>query len=193
MILGLTGRNGSGKGLAADYFIGQGYLYVSLSDILREEARRRQMEVTRANLYALGNELRRKHGPGVLAERTLEKLRGRSQVVVDSIRHPDEVRALRRGIPGFRLICIEAPPEVRFERMKSRGREKDPQTLEAFRALEEQEGHSANPADQQLAAVLEQADIVFRNDGTPRQLFEQLVRVVNGAPPAPDAAGEKNA
>ena len=74
MIIGLTGKNGSGKGEAAHFLKERGFHYYSLSDALRDEAKKRGQEVTRDTLLALGNELREKEGPGCLAERIIAKL-----------------------------------------------------------------------------------------------------------------------
>ncbi len=127
MIIGLTGKNGSGKGEAARFLTESGYEYYSLSDILRDELKARGKEVTRENLIAIGNEVRENHGAGALAERTLQKLGAEAHAVVDSVRNPFEVEALRRR-SDFHLLSIEADPQTRFERTKARGRENDPKT-----------------------------------------------------------------
>ncbi len=55
MIIGLTGANASGKGEAASYLKSKGFEYYSLSDILREEAKRKKIEPLRENLIKRGN------------------------------------------------------------------------------------------------------------------------------------------
>ena len=74
MIIGLTGKNGAGKGEVAKFLKERGLDCLSLSDVLREELAKRRKSVTRDNLVGLGNELRKKFGPGVLAQKTLEKV-----------------------------------------------------------------------------------------------------------------------
>ncbi|MBI2107815.1 AAA family ATPase [Candidatus Woesearchaeota archaeon] len=69
MIIGLTGKNASGKGEAAAYLKKKGFEYHSLSDILREEATKRGIEHARENLINLGNELRSQFGPNYLAKK----------------------------------------------------------------------------------------------------------------------------
>ena len=66
MIIGLTGKNASGKGEVANYLKTKGFVYYSLSDVLREEATKRGLEHTRDNLINLGNELRKKYGANYL-------------------------------------------------------------------------------------------------------------------------------
>lgn len=74
MIIGLTGKNASGKGEVAKFLQERGFHFLSLSDVLREELRRRRMGLTRDHLTRVGNELREKYGPSVLAERILRSL-----------------------------------------------------------------------------------------------------------------------
>ena len=90
MIIGLTGPNASGKGEAANYLKSKGFIYHSLSDILREEARNRKIELVRENLINLGNELRRKNGPSFLAQCVIKRLTKTENHIVDSIRNPAE-------------------------------------------------------------------------------------------------------
>jgi dephospho-CoA kinase len=142
------------------YLHALGFTVHSLSDIVREEAAVRGLAPEREHLIRVGTELRERGGPAILAERLLPRLGARD--VVDSIRNPGEVAALRR-VPGFVLLGVTAPEPVRFVRSRSRARPGDPATFEEFVARERQE-NSANPAGQQLAATLALADHVIEND-----------------------------
>ena len=155
--IGLTGKNGSGKGEAAKYFQSKGFLYFSLSDVLREEAKARKMEATRDSLFALGNELRAKHGSGVLANRVLAKLQPGKNYVIDSIRHPDEVGVFK-AFTHFSFVEVSADPRIRFERMLKRARENDPTTFEAFCELETREARNATSTSQRLDETIDLAD-----------------------------------
>jgi dephospho-CoA kinase len=180
MIIGLTGPNAAGKGEVASCLKAKGFAYHSLSDVLREDLEREGLAPTRENLIARGNELRRASGPGVLAERILTRLSGRD--VVDSIRNPSEVEVLRRR-PGFILIGIDAPLEVRFGRAVARGRAGDGPTLEEFREREARE-NSPDPARQQLARTFAMADRTLANDGSLDDLrarLDALLRQIEAA------------
>ena len=173
MIIGLTGRNGSGKGAVADYLKEQGFEYHSLSDIIRDEIRGEGREVCRENLIEMGRRLRENGGPSVLAVRALEKINSDDLVIVDSIRNPEEVKALR-NTGSFFLWQVVADREVRFERCVMRGRENDPQTLEEFIRLEDAELVSENPAAQQLVATEKMADQVLDNSTSLQDLHEKI-------------------
>ncbi len=177
MIIGLTGRNGSGKTEVAQYLGSRGFEYHSLSDEIREEIRRRGQEITREVLIEVGNELRCKFGAGVLAERILQRLEHDRNYVVDSIRNPSEVELLRRR-PDFKLLAVEADPEVRFERSRLRGREGAAQTLDQFMAEEARELNSSDPTTQQLIATQNLADIVVKNEGSIADLHRELDEIL---------------
>jgi dCMP deaminase len=171
MIIGLTGKNGSGKTAVCEYLQSRGFECHSLSDEIRNEIRKRGLEITREILIEVGNELREKLGPGILAERILKNLGDDRNYVIDSIRNPHEVEVLRRR-PDFTLLALEANGTIRFERSRKRGRENAAQTLLQFIEEESRELESNNPASQQLHATQAKADLVITNN----EAFEDLHR-----------------
>lgn len=177
MIIGLTGKNGSGKGEVARYLKERGFHYYSLSDALRMEAKEQGIEVTRDNLVQLGNKLRETHGPSVLAEKIFSLLDPEKNYIVDSMRHPSEVHVFKRRT-DFILAQVTAPQKLRFERMKLRKREGDPQTFEEFIALEEREAASKTASDQQLDEAIKLADVSFENAGPLKMLHDRVKEVV---------------
>jgi dephospho-CoA kinase len=176
VVVGLTGPNAAGKGEVSAYLKTRGFDVHSLSDIVREEAAARGLPPEREHLIRIGTVLREQGGLGVLAERLIPRLRGRD--VVDSIRNPAEVAALRH-VPGFVLVAIDAPAEVRFARSRLRARPGDPVSLAEFLARERQE-NSANPAGQQLAATFALADRVVRNHGDLHDLRAEVDDLLRG-------------
>jgi dCMP deaminase len=173
MIIGLTGKNASGKGEAAKFLESRGFQYHSLSDILREELKRKHLTPTRDHLTRVGNELREKHGPSVLAERILKKLSESQNTIVDSFRNPAEVEAFQRR-SDFVLWAVTAKPETRFRRIKARARESDPQTLAQFKRVEFREAHNVDRNKQSIDACVALADARITNDGTLDQLHKRL-------------------
>ena len=118
MLIGLTGRNASGKSTIVNWFSNKGLKTSSCSDSIRAWLAEQDIEPTRDALIEGGRELRRKGGAGVLAEMLLEILDG-EDAVVDSIRTPGEVEALRKR-DDFILIEVRANTETRWERLQSR-------------------------------------------------------------------------
>jgi dephospho-CoA kinase len=169
--IGLTGPNASGKGEVARFLTEKGFAPHSLSDIVREEATVRHLDHSRDNLIQTGTALRREFGDGVLAERILSRLSQLS--VVDSIRNPGEIRALRK-LPGFHLLGIDAPMTLRFERSRLRGRDGDGGTIEEFRRKEEKERADSGPG-QQLDVCMGMADLVVLNDADLEDLRKRVL------------------
>ena len=169
-VIGLTGRNGAGKGEVAEILGAKGFAYRSLSDALRAELGRRGQEVTRDRLIAIGRELRARDGSDVLARMTVETVDPERNTVIDSVRNPGEVRFLREHLPRFELWVVGAPAELRFKRISARGRESDPQSLEAFVALERAEATAADESGQNLDGTASLGDRAVENDGTLKDL-----------------------
>src|SRR5256886_13809299 len=172
MLIGLTGRNAAGKGEVGRYLQKKSFYYYSLSDAIREEIRNRGEEPTRDRLIVVGNELRQRYGSNILAERILAKIEDDKHYIIDSIRNPAEVDAFRAA-KHFKLIKVEAPAEVRFQRILSRQRESDPRTLEDFVALENREAEG-DDTSQNLVKVELMADHALINDGALDKLYPQI-------------------
>lgn len=177
MIIGLTGRIGAGKGEVAKFLQGCGFEYHSLSDIIRGEIRKKRNKITRERLILEGTRLREENGPGALAERTLAKLDRDKNYVIDSIRNPAEVKALRNRNDFF-LLHVRARRRTRFERVRNRGREQDPQTFREFTRTEAREFESRNPAAQQLLATEQLANHVIDNNGPLTSLHEKVRKIL---------------
>jgi len=169
-LIGLTGTNGSGKGEVASFFVKKGYAYHSLSDIIREELRKQVQTITRDNLIRMGNLMREQFSPDILARLVMKKVKGNA--VIDSIRNPKEVEFLKKQV-GFILISVDAPVEIRYERVKKRGREESASTLQEFMAKEAEE-MTTKERGQQLQACMKMADYTIQNDGTLQDLHKKL-------------------
>lgn len=179
MIIGLTGRNAAGKGETANHLKSKGFIYYSLSDVIREEATKRRLEHSRENLIKLGNELREKFGAEHLAKQINKKIKNTKKsfpnknfFVIDSIRNPKEVKELMKN-RDFALVGIDAPMESRFKRLVKRNRIGDAKTLEEFRQQEQKE-NLENDTNQQLDAVFKLADKAIINNGSLNDLHKKI-------------------
>ncbi len=170
MILGVTGYLCAGKDTLADFLIKKGFRHISLSDILRKELKQRGKEVNRNNLVQLGNDLRSFLGPGILAEKALSMIEEGHDYVISSIGTLGEIKVLQRH-EGFKLIFVDAPQKLRFQRMRSRRRENDPKIFSEFKKLEEKESKGGGKSLREFDKCRKEADIIIINDGSPEDLF----------------------
>ncbi len=175
IILGIVGPIASGKGFLAEYLEVKGFLKLTLSDRLREEADRLGMARTRENLVAIGNGWRREFGADVLAKRSVALIpKDSSRVVVDGIRNPGEITFLRE-FWGARIIAVDALPSLRLkwylERAARRG-EDGASEADFWKANDRDLGLGEKSFGQQGKLCLELADIRIENDGTENFLME---------------------
>lgn len=191
--VGVTGLPGAGKGAFVDLLRpllaqqGIATRYYSLSDELREEARRRNLAVERPVLRAIANELRLEHGAGVLSLLVTNKIREDMRtlqaaenlvVIVDAIRNPEEVHVLRRELgPRFTLVGVEAPLEILINRIAARARFDEPEEFvkkkEAARKMILGESGKDEPTHgHNIAECVASADWHVDNSGTLRDLAD---------------------
>ena len=178
MIIGVAGRNGAGKGEFVQFLETRSYTVLSLSDAIRKELADRGLEESRELMIETGQEMRRKAGPGALAQRLARQLLPDRNYAIDSIRHPVEVEILRQHAEAtghvFHLVWVDAELETRFERMVKRGRSGDPTTVSDLESLEGRERGSDDPNAQQLDAVEAEADFRLANDGSLKGFQDQI-------------------
>ncbi len=174
MIIGLTGNLCAGKGEVSNYLKSLGFFSCSLSDVLREEADGLGMQKTRDNMIMLGNKLRKEHGNGVLAQKIKKILPENMNIVIDSIRNPEEVRELKQ-LPGFIMVGVDSLEETRFARMLARNRPGDPKTIEEFRKINEDLGVEYG---QQVQNCMKMANCVLVNNVPIDQLYRKTDRML---------------
>ena len=181
IVFGLTGKNASGKGTVAKILKKKNFTYHSLSDSLRDELKTLKKEETRENLIDIGNKLRAKGGPGVLADKLVPKLNSENNHIVDSIRNPLEVISLRKEtlLRRFFLISVDANSRLRYDRLCSRGRIGDTDSWEKFVEQEKKEENNDDPNKQQLSRTMEMADYSIDNSGTLEELEAQVNRIIS--------------
>jgi len=176
MIIGLTGSLAAGKGVVSDYFKEKGFVYLSLSDELRQIAKERKIEITRENLQNLGNKLREESGSGVLAKLVIKKIKNQEykKAIVDGIRNPTEIEELNQ-LKDFFLVAVDANPKIRFERMISRNRESDPITWEEFLKVDKKDkGIGEKESGQGVGKCMKLAKFILLNEGDLNEIKEKI-------------------
>ncbi|MBT3328944.1 MAG: AAA family ATPase [Nitrosopumilus sp.] len=140
LIVCLTGMPGAGKSTIADGLKPKGYDIINMGNIVREEAKKRNLEATRENLGKLMLELREKNGPGAIAELVKPQIESSISdvVLIDGVRSNDEIQVLRK-FGTVKLLAIHASTNTRFDFLQKRGRTDDPQTIEHFEERDNRE------------------------------------------------------
>lgn len=124
LVVGIIGPIASGKGAAAKWLVEKyGFKEITLSNFLRQEARKKGKHPSRKYLRKLQAELRIKHGKDFLLQQAIKTIQKRKyeKVVIDGLRQPDEC-ALAKKLLKTKIILIDSNPFIRFSRARKRRR-----------------------------------------------------------------------
>lgn len=148
---------GAGKSTIATGLKEKGYEIINMGDVVRNEAKKRNLEPTGTNLGKLMLELREKNGQGAVAELIKPQIDSSTSkiVVIDGIRSNDEINVLRK-YGDVKLLAIHASTDTRFGFLKVRGRSDDPQSRDIFEERDQREmgvgiTHSIALADETIS------------------------------------------
>jgi dephospho-CoA kinase len=134
LVIGLTGMPGAGKSLFVEAAAEVGYVTVTMGDVIREETKKRGLELNPQNVGKVMLELRKEGGNNIIAEKCVPKIEAQvsNKIVIDGLRSLNEAEIFKANFTGFKLISVHASPEIRFVRLSQRGRSDDPPTFEVF-------------------------------------------------------------
>jgi dCMP deaminase len=183
--IGLTGFMGSGKGEIANILKKRGFKYMSLSDMVRNEATKRGLEHSRENLQKIGNELREQGGAGVLGAKVRETVSASpdSNWVIDGIRNPGEWSELKK-INNFKMVGVTSSHKTIVNRLMKRRREGDSITEETIlEKLKRESGVGEPPEGQQVKKCIDHTDYLILNEGTLEELekkFDHFIKLSEG-------------
>lgn len=141
-VIAFVGMPGAGKSEASAVAREMGLPVIIMGDVLREEVKNRGLPPTDENIGATANQLRKEEGMDAIARRCIPKIEAlRSRVVViDGIRGIAEVEEFKRAFGGnFVLVKIDAPFELRLERLKRRSRSDDMGSPEWLKTRDDRE------------------------------------------------------
>ncbi len=180
-IIGLSGTNGSGKDTVGQILQEEyGYLFVSLTDILRDELIKQGKSTARENMRELSARMRKESGLGVLIDKAVEILDSKNEdykgLVMASIRNVGEVEHIHEL--GGLMIWVDADPKIRYQRVTSRKRSsEDEKTFEEF--LKEEQDEMRVYGDETTLAVGEVkklCDETIENNSNNKDLLISTVR-----------------
>ncbi len=173
-VIGITGMPGSGKSTLAEIAESLGFKKLVMGDFVRAEAERRGLKPTGENLGLLMLQLRREMGEAAIAEMTVKatKKLGSDKIVIDGVRSPAEIDEFKKNFPGFKLIAVHAPREVRFTRLTGRRRSDDPKAWEAFQDRDLRE------LEVGVGSAIALADRILENIGELEAFKRQAVKLL---------------
>ncbi len=174
MIIGITGRIGSGKTTLSEY-IQEKYGFKKLSfvdKILIPELQKRGKVINRQNLQQIGREFYLKYGDIKMTEWLLEGIEPKEKWIIDDIRYPTTANYIRDRFPrNFLIIGVKTITRIRFQRILIRGKE-GKISYEEFSRMD------SALTEKQIEEVLSQADYIVENNGSLSDLYQQCDRIM---------------
>ena len=174
-VIGTVGLAGSGKGEFAAVAERMEIPVVTMGDVIRAECRERGLDPAEHH-GEVASALREENGPTAIAEASLPHIEAALErhdtVVVDGIRSGIEVDIFEeRFEDAFVLVGVEAPFELRRERIDGRGRD-NTEDGEGLAARDERELGFG------LGDALDRADVTIENTGTLERFRERVTEVL---------------
>ncbi|MCV0399393.1 MAG: AAA family ATPase [Nitrosarchaeum sp.] len=174
LIVCLTGMPGAGKSTIAEGLKTKGYDAINMGNVVRAEAKKRNLEPTSINLGKLMIELREKNGPGAIAHLVIPEIENSKSnvVIIDGVRSNAEIDVLKK-YGTVKLLAIHASTDRRFEFLQQRGRSDDPKTKENF---EERDTRELGVGISNSIALSD--DAITNNNKTKEELIEATFRKI---------------
>ncbi|NOQ56299.1 MAG: AAA family ATPase [Nanohaloarchaea archaeon] len=166
MIIGITGLARAGKDTAAEYIADRyNFKVFTMSDTLKGECMRRNLEITKDNLSHIGDAMRKEFGNDIVAVKTIEKAKNFPRSIITGVRSPEETDLFRQKSSHFVLLSVTSEKDTRFKRRS----ERDPQTETVFFARDERDMENKGLGD-----VLEMTDYDIENNGDFDELHTKI-------------------
>lgn len=170
LVIGITGRIGSGKTTAGKYLEGtHGFQYLRYSAVLADWLAKDSE--SKAHLQKVGWEVMAGGMQAELNRRLVEQVAADSDVAIDGLRHPLDYQTLNsRFSSSFRLVYIDSPPQLRFDRLKAKGKYAD---FAVFHAAD------SHPVEQQIDSLQASASLVIQNEASLQALYTKVGEAVS--------------
>jgi dephospho-CoA kinase len=176
LVFAFVGAPAAGKTEAALVAKEMGIPVITMGEVIREELRKRGLPLSDENAGRVANELREGEGMDAIAKRCIplikdveEKKAERTVVVIDGIRGIAEVETFKKEFgDDFVLVRVDAPLQLRYKRIKSRGRGDDLLSVDEFKNREKRE------LGWGMEEAMKKASRVIKNEGSLEEFKEQI-------------------
>ena len=181
-VLAFVGAPAAGKTEAASVAKTLGIPIITMGDVVRAELRRRGLPLSDENAGRIASELRAQEGMDAIAKRCIPHVRAiagkKAVIVIDGIRGISEVETFKKEFgTDFTLVRVDAPLNLRYERIKTRGRGDDSLSIKEFKAREEREKGWG------MGEAMKNADKVITNTGSREHFKEQIEEILASSIP----------
>lgn len=171
LVVGLSGRICAGKTTASQMLVGRGFAYSRFSMVIDDEILARGGDLDRKTRQSIGEEIHRNRGQRWLCEKVLERVAGRSLIVVDGLRFPED-HAFFTETFGSSFLHVHISTDLDLRRLRYDLASQDAVT---FDEAERQ------PVEGKIHLLENLAHTVINNDGTLGALEGTLDRTVQAA------------
>ncbi len=177
-IIWLTGTNGAGKGTVVEYLMKKWFTHYSMSGALKKYIKERWLPINRDTMTKVSSELRKEFWPWCLVKELYSIAEKEwKDCIIESIRNLKEIEILKNTW-DFSLWAIDADQEIRYQRIKLRGSEKDDVSFEKFQAQEKLEADNTEAHKHNIFWCIKKADVLLNNNGTVKELHQQIDKVL---------------
>jgi dephospho-CoA kinase len=173
-IIAVVGMCGSGKSEAVKYFTDKGFKKVYFGDVVITELKSRGLEINEKNERKVREELRAEYGMGVMAIKSIEKIKEffkTDNVVIESMYSWEEFKIIKEAFgEDFKVLSIYTTKSIRYERLGRR----------EFRPLTNEEAKSRDLSEIEnldKGGPIAYADFTLINDSTLEELNKNLEKL----------------
>jgi len=176
LVIGITGTLLSGKNVVVEILKSRGFQHASVRSAIKEELAKENLIPTRKNMQDMGNNMRKEHGVEFWVQKCLEKYQSYDvPLIIESIRNMGEADYLKEH-SNFFLIGVDAPFEMRWERVKARNVDADLIDHDKFVIDDARDRGFNEPLDgQQVGMCLVHSDFLINNDEQFSRLGESKI------------------
>jgi len=177
IILGFVGPLSSGKEASKKYLEEKyGASSHRFSMALRDILNRLYLPITRENMQDLSLDLRNRFGSETLAKVMAQDAKNDDNevVIIDGVRRFADITFLK-DIPGFKLVSIDADPEIRYKRMLLRNEN----IGDSEKSFEDFLADGKREAELEIPKVMEISQYKINNNGSFEDLYQQINEIIN--------------